>query len=273
MGWFWWVVIIIIGLIVLYFVLTTNIASRVYAQAIDVAYNKYGPKQTLVDVETEAATEESKKVTSGKRLNEKATSKLKDESDARLSKPQRPVKNIHAKEQCPTVKAIIEDVEYEWDDLSKSREISNSGGNINKVQQVNNQLPNIIQEVNDSGVKWKSQEICCRIMETFTGEKFERDAKPWFLKNPETKRSLEVDCYNEKYGGLEYNGIQHYRYPNPFHKTEEDFIAYIRKDKYKVSQFERVGKNLIVVPYTIKRTDLADFISSRLPDDGDFFRN
>jgi hypothetical protein len=259
MGWFWWIVIIIIGLIVLYFVLTTNIASRVYAQAIDVAYNKYGPKQTTVTVDKDDSTR-----------SEKGAGKVRDESDARLSKPQRPTKNTYAKEQCPTVNAIIEDVEYEWDDLSKS--LSSSGPK-DKVLQVNKQLPNIIQEVNESGVKWKSQEICCRIMETFTGEKFERNAKPWFLKNPETKRSLEVDCYNEKYGGLEFNGIQHYRYPNPFHKTEEDFIKYIRKDKYKVSQFERVGKNLIVVPYTIDKSDLADFISSRLPDDGDFFRN
>lgn len=245
MGWFWWIVIIIIGLIILYFLLTTNIASKVYAQAIDVAYNKYGPKQEIV-----AESEDGK-------------SKLSDESDHRLSKRHKPIKNVYAEQQCPTVQSIIDDVEYEWDDLSKP----------DKVKQIKDQLPSIIQEVNNSGVKWKNQEICCRIMETFTGEKFERDAKPWFLRNPETNRSLEVDCYNEKYGGLEYNGIQHYRYPNPFHKTEEDFIKYIRKDKYKVSQFERVNKNLIVVPYTVKRTDFADFISSRLPDDGDFFRN
>jgi len=267
MSWFWWIVLIIIGLIILYFVLTTNIASRVYTQALDLAYKKYAPQPVeepqVADTQSPfRSTSESRKKPSSKGAN------IRDVSDHRLSKFPKPPKNTHSKEMCPTVNAIIEDVEYEWDDISKSY-----SNHVDRVQQVNQQLPNIVSDVYASGVQWKSQEICCRIMESFTGAKFERNAKPSFLKNPETGKNLEVDCYHEKYGGLEYNGIQHYRYPNPFHKSEEEFIKYIRKDKYKVAQFERVGKNLIVVPYTVKRDDFADFISSRLPDDGEFYRN
>ena len=248
MSWFWWLVIIIIGIIILYYVFTTDIARRVYKQAVDIAYKKYGPQPDELPVEN----------------NNNSNTQITDQSDARLGNKQtstyKGVTSVNNKDVC-------EYVEHEWDDISKSMSRYKS------VSYVNGQLPELIEDVNNSGVQWKNQEICCRIMEMFTGEKFIRNAKPAFLKNPETGRNLEVDCYNERLGGLEYNGIQHYVFPNRYHKTEKDFINYTRKDKFKVKQFERVGKNLIVVPYTIKRKDFADFISSQLPDDDEFIRN
>jgi hypothetical protein len=58
--------------------------------------------------------------------------------------------------------------------------------------------------------KWKSQHRCHIILEILTGRQF-MSVRPYWLKNPETGRNLELDCYNEEYRlALEYNGVQHY---------------------------------------------------------------
>jgi len=45
---------------------------------------------------------------------------------------------------------------------------------------------------------------------------------------------LEIDCYIPDLRlGFEYNGEQHYNYPNAFHKTEEEFNKQIERDKVK----------------------------------------
>jgi len=63
------------------------------------------------------------------------------------------------------------------------------------------------------------EELSRYIFETFTGLKFPKRRPKW-LKNPETNKNLEIDGFNEKYKiGFEYNGIQHYRKNEFFHKN------------------------------------------------------
>ena len=49
-----------------------------------------------------------------------------------------------------------------------------------------------------------------------------------------TGKSLELDCYNVEYGvALEYNGIQHYKFPNPF---QEYYFHYMGNQEHKISK-------------------------------------
>lgn len=128
----------------------------------------------------------------------------------------------------------------------------------------------------NSEQKFKSvgEELCARIM----SEHFKRDMKintrPSFLRNPKTGKCLELDVYDQiTRTAVEYNGAQHYKYPNTFHKTEEEFNEQIYRDKLKKKLCKKENVKLIVVPYSVDDgfTDkeiryklLKNFISERL---------
>lgn len=106
----------------------------------------------------------------------------------------------------------------------------------------------------------KSEELCRQIVEDIFGKKFPR-ARPNFLKNPNTRRNLEIDCYCEELGiGIEYNGIQHYKYPNIFHKTKEEFIRGLSNDKFKRETCKINGILLIIIPYTLPKCEIRKYI-------------
>jgi hypothetical protein len=89
--------------------------------------------------------------------------------------------------------------------------------------------------------------------------------RPPFLVNPETGRRLELDCFNQELMlGVEYNGIQHYVYPNPFHRTQLEFEAQLRRDRYKADQCKTAGVQLITVPFTTKRVDIESYLRQAL---------
>jgi hypothetical protein len=101
-------------------------------------------------------------------------------------------------------------------------------------------------------------------MEELTGLPFDT-VRPDFLRNPETGRNLEIDCYNDQLKiGVEYNGIQHYVYPNFTGQTYEQFIAQARRDQYKIRACDENGVYLIVVPYTVPNERIRDYIIEKL---------
>ena len=111
----------------------------------------------------------------------------------------------------------------------------------------------------------KGERTCRKVLEDIYKRKFPT-VRPDFLKNPETKRNLELDGFNKDLMiAFEYNGEQHYHYPNCFHKTEEDFRKQVRRDKYKFSVCEELGIYLIRIPYTVKNDDIRRYIEERLP--------
>jgi len=63
---------------------------------------------------------------------------------------------------------------------------------------------------------------------------------------------------------LEYNGIQHYKFPNPFHKYEKEFIMQKQRDIAKKTICESKGILYIEVPYYIKKENLRDFINNKI---------
>ena len=89
---------------------------------------------------------------------------------------------------------------------------------------------------------------------------------PDFLRNPETKRRLELDCYNAELKlAAEYNGIQHYIWPNFTGQSYEQHIKQRRRDRYKLEVCDKLGITLIIIPHTVKHEFIPAFVLQRLP--------
>lgn len=112
----------------------------------------------------------------------------------------------------------------------------------------------------------KGEKICKQVLEEIYGKKF-ITVRPNFLKNPETNRNLELDCYNHELKiAVEYNGVQHYVWPNFTGQTKEEFTKQLRRDKFKVEQCDKNGVYLITVPYNVPHNMIKDYIIYYLPE-------
>jgi hypothetical protein len=114
----------------------------------------------------------------------------------------------------------------------------------------------------------KGERLCKQAIEEITGKNF-YCVRPDFLKNPETGRNLELDLYNDELRiGVEYQGVAHYLYPNPFHKTREEFINAIRRDQFKVNTCDANGVYLISVPYNVPLNleEIKKYITYYMPE-------
>ena len=109
----------------------------------------------------------------------------------------------------------------------------------------------------------KREEKCRQIFESIYKAKFPTK-RPSFLKNPKTGKNLELDGFNEQLKiAFEYNGEQHYNFPNTFHKTEEEFKRQVKRDDFKRQKCLEQGIDLVEIPYTVEDDQLFDFIKSR----------
>ncbi len=102
-------------------------------------------------------------------------------------------------------------------------------------------------------------------LERLLGAPFEK-IRPAWLRNPTgSGRNLEIDLYNSDLRiGVEYNGVQHYAFPNPYHKTLEEFAAQQLRDLHKRQICKGLGLLLIVVPFTVKRKNIEAFLRAEL---------
>lgn len=106
----------------------------------------------------------------------------------------------------------------------------------------------------------KSEEECRVIIESIFKNKFPTK-RPDFLNNPLSKKNLELDCYCEELGiALEYNGIQHYKFPNPFHKNILEFKKQLQRDEYKKNMCRINDVLLIIIPYDMKKNKIRQYI-------------
>lgn len=102
----------------------------------------------------------------------------------------------------------------------------------------------------------KGEDLVAEALENILSSRVYRNLRPDFLKNPETGKNLEIDCYNEQYNiAVEYNGIQHYKFPSVFYKTEKDFYNQIYRDRLKLKLCDENGVYLISVPYWVDMYD------------------
>ncbi len=112
----------------------------------------------------------------------------------------------------------------------------------------------------------KGEGICRQFLQQHYRQYFSK-IRPDFLINPATGRNLELDGYNSQLGiAFEYNGIQHYKYPNYFHKNEDIFRQQVQRDIYKREACDAAGVYLISIPYTVPHNQIAQYIESLLPE-------
>lgn len=110
------------------------------------------------------------------------------------------------------------------------------------------------------------EQFTCKALENIYGVPF-KSVWPQWLINPETGKRMEIDCYNDDLMiGAEYNGEQHYKFPNGFHDTVEKFQAQVRRDSYKRQLCDQYGVFLIPVPYYIRNHDIERHIRDYLPE-------
>jgi hypothetical protein len=142
-------------------------------------------------------------------------------------------------------------------------------------------------EINDS----EGERICRNFMRDTVGMLFKdkngipesfQKARPEFLRNPVTSDgpesgsgpgkwgrrgsyNLEIDCYSPKLKlGVEYNGIQHYKFTPHFHKNYEAFRNQQYRDELKRRMCNENNVTLIEVPYTVKNKDIPAFLFEKL---------
>lgn len=112
----------------------------------------------------------------------------------------------------------------------------------------------------------RGERICCQTMTNIYGVPFTSQYPDW-LWNPETGKQLELDCYNDELKiAVEYNGEQHYKWPNFTNQTHQEFINQVRRDEFKMDVCDRNGVYLIVVPYTIPHDNIPAYIMAHLPE-------
>lgn len=112
------------------------------------------------------------------------------------------------------------------------------------------------------GKKYENE--CRRIVESIFRDSF-KTVRPDFLKNPKTGKNLELDMYNEKLKlAFEYQGAQHRVYTPFFHKSYDDFLKQLERDRYKKETCKENGIDLICIPDTILYEDLEVYIIKKL---------
>ena len=114
--------------------------------------------------------------------------------------------------------------------------------------------------------KFIREERCRRIFENILSEKFPKVRPSWLL-NKETGCRLELDGYCKKLKlAFEYDGIQHHKYPNPFHQDLSDFHRQKKRDKIKNRRCKSHKVILIRIKYNILH--LEEYIRKKLKKKG-----
>lgn len=109
---------------------------------------------------------------------------------------------------------------------------------------------------------------CRRVMEAIFMRPFPT-RRPDFLRNHVTNKNLEIDCCNMELGlGVEYNGKQHYTYTKGMHKNYESFRNQQYRDEMKMKMCKENDFELIVVPYTVPKQSIENYLKEELKQRG-----
>lgn len=110
----------------------------------------------------------------------------------------------------------------------------------------------------------RGEAVCRCVLEHIYGVDFP-NVRPNFLRNPETGRNLELDCYNEQLKlAVEYNGEQHYRFVDAFHNDISDLEKQKKRDLLKMQLCKENNVTLIIVPYTVPLKSIAKYLVSNI---------
>jgi hypothetical protein len=110
----------------------------------------------------------------------------------------------------------------------------------------------------------KGEKECRRALNEIFRKDFIRSRPKW-LRNPKTGYPMELDCYNKELGiAVEYNGIQHYKWPNFTNQSKQEFIDQVERSKLKPGLCDKNDVYLISVPYTVPNSQIKDYIVNKL---------
>lgn len=108
----------------------------------------------------------------------------------------------------------------------------------------------------------KGEQRCKIYLEDLFKRPFNK-IRPNLLKNSVTGHNLEIDLYNDELKlGVEYNGLQHYKFCPGIHKNFEHFQTQRYRDEMKKMMCKDAGITLIEVPYTEK--DIEKYLFKEL---------
>lgn len=102
--------------------------------------------------------------------------------------------------------------------------------------------------------------VLSALQRLFVGKLFQK-VRPSWLRNPRTNRLCELDFYNDELKiGVEVQGLQHYVYPNSWHKTRAEFQEQVFRDQIKVDLCQQAGVILLHIPFTVTSNKVEQFI-------------
>lgn len=151
--------------------------------------------------------------------------------------------------------------EYE-DEYDKQRPIRGEPIKVNMMEKKEKKAKPIVQWGKPD--KSEGEKQCAQILANLTDKEFETIRSPDLI-NPETGQMMEIDVYNDELKlGLEYNGPQHYEFPNWTNCSYDEFRKQIARDEIKRMKCQENGIKLIEVPYTVKEVELYDYILDKM---------
>lgn len=111
------------------------------------------------------------------------------------------------------------------------------------------------------------ERYCIEFLELlFPGYKFTK-IRPKWLRNPKTNRPLELDGYCKELSlAIEYQGKQHYEWPNFTNCSIDDFFSQKERDNIKEQKCIENNICLIRIPYTVKIEKIPLAIYAKLLD-------
>jgi hypothetical protein len=106
---------------------------------------------------------------------------------------------------------------------------------------------------------------CKKIIEYIYKKPFEKKRPEWLVTDEGNR--MEFDAYNSDLKiAIEYNGKQHYEDVPYFYKNGQTLEGRKQYDRLKEGLCKENNVHLIIVPYTVKHTDLYGFIRSKCTD-------
>jgi hypothetical protein len=98
----------------------------------------------------------------------------------------------------------------------------------------------------------------------FAGKTFDK-VRPTWLRNPRTNRPCELDFYcDELKLGVEIQGMQHYVYPNSWHKSRGEWEELMYRDQLKQHLCGQAGVTLLYVPFTVTASRVEQYIREEI---------
>lgn len=112
----------------------------------------------------------------------------------------------------------------------------------------------------------RGEAITCQTLANIYGKPF-TSVWPQWLINPETGKRMQLDCYNHELRiAAEYQGEQHYVYPNAYHTSVEQFHKQRQRDLYKRQICDQLGIYLITVNHNVPYGAIPSYVSSHTPE-------